>query len=320
MTDTVVIANPRAGSAVQGERLAELAADLGWTWRWTQSGAEATRVAREACEHGVARIVAAGGDGTVHCVVQGILATRERPVLAVLPIGTGNDLVRTLGFPPDPEQVLAELAEGAEVRAIDVARARIGRFERYLVNGSAAGFSGEVDRAVDEDEKARWGPLAYVRAAFDVIGDLPCYRIRVAVDGAELAPLECVGLTVTNGRTCGGGMQVAPGADLEDGKLDLLVVRRASKLALAGVAAQLRTGRVLENRNVRSAAGARIELRSDPPMPINVDGELIGDVHTARWEVLPRELPVAVGPAYDADRDRARALAEQADGAARAAS
>lgn len=316
MTETVVVANPRAGSAVQGERIAGLAAELGWSWRWTKSAAEATRAAREACERGVGRIVAAGGDGTVHLVAQGILATRERPVLAILPIGTGNDLVRTLGFELDPELVLAELARGTEVRAIDVAHARIERSHRYLVNGSAAGFSGEVDRALDEEEKARWGPLAYVRAAFDVIGDMPCYRVRASVDGVELGPLECVGLTVTNGRTCGGGMQVAPAADVEDGKLDLFVVERASKLALAGVAAQLRTGRVLENRNVRSAAGAVIELVSDPPMPINVDGELIADARTARWEVLPRELPVAIGPAYDAERERARALAEQADAAA----
>lgn len=303
VSETIVIANPGAGSSDEGERLEALATvELGWRWRWTQSAREVTRAAREAAERGVERIVAAGGDGTVHLVAQGILATEARPVLAVLPMGTGNDLVRSLGFEPDPDAVLAELARGTPVRAIDVARARIGRCRRFLVNSSAGGFSGEVDRALDAEEKARWGPLAYVRGAFEVIGDLPCYRVRARVDGEVIGPLAAIGLTVTNGRTCGGGMQVAPRADLEDGKIDLLIVESASKLALATVAAQLRTGRVLENRHVRHAAGAVVEVRCRPAMPINVDGELLGDVRTARWEVLPRELPVAIGPLYEALR------------------
>lgn len=307
MHPTLVIANPHAGSAEEGERIARFATErLGWGWRWTRSAKDTIRAARQAAERGVERIVAAGGDGTVHLVVQGILATDERPVLAVLPIGTGNDLVRTLGFDLDPDVVLDELARGTEVRAIDLARARVGRHHRILINGSAAGFSGEVDRALSEEEKARWGSWAYMRGALEVIGDLPCYRLRARVDGKALPSVDCIGLTVTNGRTCGGGMQVAPRADLEDGLLDLLIVESASKLALAGVAAQLRTGRILENRHVRHFAGSIIELRSDPPMPINVDGELLGDVRTARWDVLVRELPVAIGPLYEDARRELR--------------
>lgn len=299
----MVIANPHAGSADEAEHLARIARDRhGFEWRWTKTATEATRFGRDAAMSGVERIVAAGGDGTVHLIVQGILATRERPTLAVLPIGTGNDLVRTLGFGTDPEEVLEQLARGTEVRAIDLARAHIGHHHRVLVNGSAAGFSGEVDRAIDPEDKARWGAWAYLRGALDVIGDLPCYRLSARIDGERYAPVECVGLTVTNGRTCGGGLQVAPTADVEDGLLDLLVVERASKLALAGLAAQLRTGRVLENRHARHLRGMEIALRSDPPMPFNVDGELLGDVEHARFVVMPRELPVAVGPEYELER------------------
>ncbi len=298
--ETVVIANPRAGSAGEGERVAERARAMGWSWQGTRSAAHAVRLGREAAERGVGRVVAAGGDGTVHLVVQGVLATDERPVLAVLPIGTGNDLVRTLGFEPDPDLVLDELERGTEVRAIDLARARIGRHRRILVNGSAAGFSGEVDRAIDEEDKARWGPWAYMRGALGLLNDLPCYRVHVTIDGEALAPIECVGLTVTNGQTCGGGIRVAPRARLEDGLLDLMIVESVGKLALAGVAAQLKTGRILESRYVHHHRGSRIELRTDPRMPINVDGELLGDVRTALWEVLPRELPFAIGPAYEA--------------------
>lgn len=297
---TLVIANPRAGSAELGETLEHAAKEHGWEWRWTCSKGEATGLARDAASHGVARIIAAGGDGTAHEIVQGILETDARPVVGVLPLGTGNDLVRTLGFPLDAEAVLAALTGETDVRRMDLARAEVGGHERILVNGSAAGFSGEVDRALDDEAKARWGAWAYMRAALDVLADLPRYELSARVDGQALEKVACIGLTVMNGRTCGGGMQVAPSARLEDGKLDLLVIEEATRLALAGVAAQLRTGGVLDNKNVRHYVGARIELTSGPLMPFNVDGELIGDVQTARFEVLPGELPIVVGPDYDA--------------------
>ncbi len=303
MSVTVVIANPHAGSGDEAESLARIAKNRHrWRWEWTRTAHDATRLARQAAAEGADRIVAAGGDGTVHLVVQGILATSARPTLAVLPIGTGNDLVRTLGFGTDPEEVLDQLARGTDVRAMDLARAHIGHHRRVMVNGSAAGFSAAVDRALDPEAKARWGAWAYMRGALEVIGDLPSYRLALEVDGDTVPAVECVGLTLTNGRSCGGGLQVAPTADLEDGLLDLLVVERASKLALAGVAAQLRAGSVLESRYAHHGLGASVELSSDPPMPFNIDGELLGDVDEASFEVLPRELPVAVGPDYELER------------------
>lgn len=295
---TRVIANPNAGSAELGARLEQVATALGWQWCWTRSEGEATRLARDAAARGFERIVAAGGDGTVHVIVQGIAETEARPTLAILPLGTGNDLVRTLGFPTDAELVLDALARGTEVRTIDLAHAQVGPHRRVLINGSAAGFSGEVDRALDPDAKARWGTWAYMRAALDVIGDLPRYELEVRVDGRDVGAVACIGLTVMNGQTCGGGMQVAPTASMEDGELDLMIVEEASPLALAGVAAQLRTGGLLDNKRVRHQRGALIELTSHPVMPFNVDGELLGDVSTARFEVLARELPIAVGDEY----------------------
>lgn len=295
---TRVIANPHAGTGELGERLEGLANALGWEWCWTGSEGEASRLARDAAERGYERIVAAGGDGTVHLVVQGLIESSARPELAVLPLGTGNDLLRTLGFPSDPEVVMEVLAAGTEQRTIDLARARIGPEERILINGSAAGFSGEVDRALDPDAKARWGAWAYMRAALEVIGDLPRYELQVRIDGRDQGSVACIGLTVMNGQACGGGMMVAPTASLEDGLLDLMIVEEASTFTLATVAAQLRTGGILDNKYVRHHRGARIELVSEPVMPFNVDGELLGDVHRASFAVLPRALRIAVGPGY----------------------
>jgi diacylglycerol kinase (ATP) len=91
---------------------------------------------------------------------------------------------------------------------------------------------------------------------------------------------------------------VAPSADPEDGLLDVLLVESASRIALAGVAARLRTVGVLANPHTYIHVGARIEIESDPPMPFNVDGELLGDVRHARFDAIPRALAVLVGPRY----------------------
>ncbi len=297
---TLVIANRNARSGGAVEHIERVATDeLGWDWRWTEDRGEATRLARDAADHGYERVIAAGGDGTVHLVAQGLLTRENRPALGVLPIGTGNDLARTLGFSIDVDAALLELVHSERVRSIDIGVAQIGEQQRYLVNSSAAGLSGEVDRVVEADEKARWGPFAYVLGAWDVLGDLPGgYDVTVRVEDRVIEHLSCVGLTVTNGRTCGGGLRVAPDADLEDGMLDLLLVENASWVALAGVGAQLRTGGVLGNALAHAHRSASFVIESDPPMPFNVDGELLGDVRCARFATLPRVLSVFVGPGY----------------------
>jgi diacylglycerol kinase (ATP) len=308
--DALVIANPRAGSSRFAGQLALLAQrELGWEWRWTNNPGEASRLARDAVLHGRTHLIAAGGDGTVHHIVKGMMAARERPILGVLPIGTGNDLARTLGMSTDPLEALHELASQSRVRRVDLGVARIGRHRRFLVNASAAGFSGEVNRVVDREGKARWGALAYVIGALEIIGDPPVYDIALRIDGRLVNYAECIGLIVTNGRTCGGGLRVAPTADPEDGQLDVLLVERAARLTLVAIAARLRTTGVISHPSASHYVGAEIAVDSDRPMPFNVDGELIDDVRHARFETLPGALRVLTGPGYQRDIDMMRRLA-----------
>lgn len=244
-------------------------------------------------------MVAAGGDGSIHEIVQRLMESRRRPVFGVLPLGTGNDWARSLAIPLDAADAFEVLIRAERVRAIDVARAHLDGKSRWLVNVSAAGFAGAVDEALDESAKKRWGPLAYLRAALDVLADLPVHDVTVTVDGRTVERARALGVMVANGRTCGGGVAVAPTADLEDGRLNVTLIEEGSALELAGVGAALRTGAsLLSNERVHHHLGARIDLTADPPIPSNVDGELIGHVSRASFETVPRALRVIVGPEY----------------------
>lgn len=260
---TWILANPHSGRADTGATLAERAEARGWRWVWCDGKEEASRLARDAASRGIERVVAAGGDGSIHEVVQELMATDRRPVLGVLPLGTGNDLARSLGLPLDAVDAFEVLIRAERVRAIDVARVDLDGHHRWLVNVSAAGFAGAVDEALDEDSKKRWGPLSYLRAALEVLAELPVHDVAVRVDGRWVNHVRTVGVMVANGRTCGGGMRVAPTADLEDGLLDVTLVEEGSALELAGVGAALRTGASLSHDRVHHHVAARIEVTAD---------------------------------------------------------
>ncbi|MEQ8457518.1 MAG: YegS/Rv2252/BmrU family lipid kinase [Sandaracinaceae bacterium] len=297
MADTWVLANPNAGSAEAADELRHAAEARGWRWVACEGASDGAGHAREACERGIARVFAAGGDGTVHTIAGGLLEGGGGPVLGVLPLGTGNDLARSLGLGVEPLAALEELEQG-RTRRIDVGRFTSDEAVRWLINVSAWGFAGEVDQVIEEETKRNWGTLAYVGGALEVLGDLPLYDVQLFVGGALVEQARCVGVTLANARTCGGGVVVAPTADLEDGLLDVTLVTEGSPLQLATTAARLRGGQTLSDPRVRHHLGAEIELRVDPPMLANVDGELLGRFSQARFEVRRGALAVLVGGGY----------------------
>ena len=123
--------------------------------------------------------MAAGGDGTVHAVVNGLAPDFGGARLAVLPLGTGNDLRRSLAIPDDPLAALDLLDSGRE-RLIDVIRVETPSRSLYAVNTASGGFSGQLQEALTEEMKAAWGPLAYLRGAAAVLPDLTDYHTMLS--------------------------------------------------------------------------------------------------------------------------------------------
>ena len=240
-------------------------------------------------------VVIAGGDGTVHAVVNGLGPHFPNVPLGVLPLGTGNDFCRTLAVPLDPVAAVEVLRDGRP-RAIDVARVEGGR-TGFMVNAATGGFSGRVASEVTSDLKEFWGPLAYLRGAVGPAAEPPRYRVTLRLDGGPPETFDALNVVVANGRTAAGGFPVAPTASPEDGKLDVVVVRPGDALDLSVLAARLMHGDYLTDENVTHRLARWVELDSDPPMPFSIDGE---PSEGSRWvfTVVPGALRVLTGPDY----------------------
>jgi diacylglycerol kinase (ATP) len=291
-----VVFNPKAGSAGLMDALRDhLATSGAVTLLESADGDDLKRKVRDAVGR-FDRVAVAGGDGTVHAAVNALAPDFPPATLAVIPLGTGNDLCRTLGVPLDPPAA-ADLAAGGPARPIDVVRVTGEGGTLYSVNAVTGGFSGHVASEVTSELKQAWGPLAYLRGAVGAIADPPVYRLTLRFDGGPPERFDALNVVVANARTAAGGVVVAPTANPEDGRFDVVLVRAGGLADLSIVAARLMEGDYLADDNVLHRRAARLELESDPPLPISVDGER---TEGRRWAfaAVPRAVRLVVGPDY----------------------
>lgn len=265
----LLIAHPKAGSA-QGASADELVAALELAGEVTISdggGEDAIIAAAEDFDS----VIVAGGDGSLHLVLNALAGRIDEITLGLIPMGTGNDLARTLGLPEDPLAAAAALAAGA-TRSIDLGRVRSGTDERLFLNACMGGFSVRADEAVDESDKERLGALAFwwggIKAATDI------ERTDVIVNGVEVS--DCVAVGVGNGQTCGGGIEVWPEARPDDGRLDVAVLPAPTNAAALRLAAKVKRGSHLAIDEVVYQQAPTIRIEGSDPVPFNVDGEVLG--------------------------------------------
>src|SRR5215217_1943031 len=203
-----------------------------------------------------------GGDGTVHEVANGLPLGGDGLLVALLPAGTGNDLARAIGMPPDPVAAATEL-EGARPRALDL----LDCGPRRAANGINAGFAAAASDALSRPLKKALGPAAYLVGGLRAGVNPPTWPARVEVDGRTVEG-EALAVVVGNGGSFGGGHWLIPDADVGDGLLDVLVVPAAvSKAKLARHLA-------MDNRlpgDLPRLRGPSVTLVTD--MPCRLDGE-----------------------------------------------
>ena len=308
---TCVVLNPGAGNVDEGNVDAGSVGDAGAIaaalgrlpeaelWQ-TRAPGDAERLAAEAAAAGAELVVAAGGDGTLNGVVNGLAPWFGRVRLGLLPLGTGNDFARSIGVPADLEQALAVLVAGRTQR-LDVGRTTWRGAEptsqsrvRHFINMSAGGFSDAVGEQLTPDMKRSWGPLAYLRSAVEALPDLEPYHAVLTLDGGEKLAVETYNVVVSNGRYVAGGIPAAPQARLDDGLFDVMIVPAASIPRLAVLVPLVLVGRHVDSDLLIFRRTARLKIASRPPMPFNLDGEPAGDT-PIEYEVLARALEVVVG-------------------------
>ncbi len=282
MPGVYVIANPKAGRGAVGERwerlLGELhRAGLDPLGDLTQRPGHGTELAKRARQDGHALVVAAGGDGTVNEVVNGLLADGlegDIPALGVLSLGTGGDYVKTFGLPEDLAGSVARLASPDPPRVVDVGEVRFGNGEaRYFVNVAEVGFGPEVVRRAQRLPR-QMGSAVYL-AAFWMM--LPGFRRRriVARDDGVVYEGPCMNVVVAIGQLFGGGMRIAPGADPSDGLFDVQF-HVGSKLDYVAGIAKVYKGTHLPHPKIHECRAAELEVTSEPEALIEMDGEVVG--------------------------------------------
>jgi len=194
-----VIVNPIAGSIKDLDVLLEKLRRLRpGELHLTHKAGDAEIFARKAIHAGCNYVIAAGGDGTLNEVVNGIATPRcARAVcLGVVPLGTGNDFARSLGLPATLEENI-DILRAKQTAPIDLVRVRSDR-TRYFVNVSTGGFSGLVDEKLTPEIKRAWGPLAYVRSAAAALPELHAYRTSIVLDGTERLSIDLYNVVIAN--------------------------------------------------------------------------------------------------------------------------
>jgi YegS/Rv2252/BmrU family lipid kinase len=230
--------------------------------------------------------VVISGDGLIGAV-GGAMAGSETP-LGIVPGGRGNDLARVLGIPDDPAGAVAVLAAG-ETRRIDVGEANGKRFLGIV----SIGFDSEANRLANETGFMR-GNLVYAYAALRTLLTWKPGRFTVRVDD-ERVRFTGYSVSVANSRAFGGGMYIAPDAELDDGEFDIVTVGEVGKLRFVGNLPKVFKGTHVDEEEVQVFRAPHLELSASRPFPVYADGEHITEL-PASLRILPRALSVLAPP------------------------
>lgn len=285
----LLILNPNAGQGRQRDALAQALDARPWmNVHPSQSPEDTRRTARNAVAEGVDVIAVGGGDGTVHDVVSAV-AAKPPPAVAVVPLGTANDLAKTLGVPLDDPGAALDLARDGKPTGVDLACVSGGDDRRWMVNAASAGFSEQVEAVIDDELKRKWRGMAYVRAALEVLTNLESVSLTVEVDG-RVANLQACALLVANGQYAG-GMRFAPISDASDRLLDVLVVTALGAAQQARLGVELALGRHLGSPHLWAIRADKVRIDASPPLTFRIDGETVGRT-PAVFEIVPQAIRV----------------------------
>lgn len=298
----VIIANPRSGRGRVGAELGKVEGilrDRALDYRIvrTTHPGHATEAAREALRGGERYLVAAGGDGTVHEVVNGMLQD-DQPiaadaVLGVVAAGSGCDFVKSFGLPDDAVQAARHLA-GDGVRHIDVGKVTFtadgAEMIRYFPNIAEAGLGGSVVARASR-LPGILGPTRYLLGFWLTLPGFRPATVRLDADG-QAFEWRAHNVVVANCRFYGGGMQISPKSEPDDGELDVLVMVGPKSDAFTTLP-KVYKGAHLPHRNIVELRASRVRVETDLPFRIEADGETMGTT-PATFEVIRKAIRLKV--------------------------
>ncbi|TGE75730.1 diacylglycerol kinase [Weissella confusa] len=231
--------------------------------------------ARRAAEAGFELLVAAGGDGTINEVVNGIAPLEKRPMLAIIPAGTTNDYARALRIPREDPLEAARVILKGKASQMDVGQAN----DTYFINIAAGGSLSELTYSVPSKLKSMYGYLAYVVKGAEMLTRVAPMNLRVEYDnGVFEGRSSMFFLALTN--SVGGFEQIVPDAQLDDGKFTLLVVKTTKFAEILQLISEVLTGKHVDNPNLLYVKSENVTIKpldENAKVMINLDGEYGGD-------------------------------------------
>ena len=286
----LVIVNPTAGSGRAGrlvpwirERL-ERRPDARLVV--TRHAGEAEELSAAAAGEGHERVIVVGGDGTVQEAVNGLVAGGDGVGIGIVPVGSGNDLARSLRLPRDAAEAWT-VAIGEAARPIDVGRAVDGEGRtRQFASAGGIGFDAQVAAAMATRKGWQRGQAGYLLTTLSELRRFENRELRLTIDGRSTTQ-KVLFMAIANGEYYGGGMRIAPGATVDDGRIDLCIVGDVSRITALRQLANLYRGTHVRHPQVTLDSGRSLVVEGDAETRIHLDGE--------PWGRLPLSVMVEPG-------------------------
>ncbi|MBI1909988.1 MAG: diacylglycerol kinase family lipid kinase [Deltaproteobacteria bacterium] len=304
---TFFIINPKAGGGKADRRWPRIRETLrtggfdGFEEVFTEATGHATELATEALRNNFEMVVAVGGDGTIHEVVNGFFhqgtLIKTGACLGILSLGRGSDLIRALGRSQKWEEQL-RLLYGKETRMIDLGKIAYlapdgRRRERYFVNIADCGIVGDVLQRLGQFPGFLGGTIAYLGSSLESFLLYRNKKVTITIDGEKLEPRRACAVIVANGQSFGGGLKVAPKAEIDDGLLDILIVADFHLLDFVLALPRLYAGTIDRSRSSKIIyrKAKKVHVASEEKVLLDVDGEQPG-LLPAAFEIVPKGLAV----------------------------
>ncbi|MCG8432568.1 MAG: diacylglycerol kinase family lipid kinase [Gammaproteobacteria bacterium] len=292
MENIQLIINPYAGrgaAARIGPHVARRLSRYGFDCaaRLTNEPKHATNLVKTAVEDGADTIVVVGGDGSINECVNGLAKIRRKINFGIIPVGTGNDFIKMLDMPRDWEYACERIRAG-NIKKVDIGKCN----KRYFANGVGIGFDAQV---AFEANQIRWlkGNLVYGAALLKTLTF--CYQtplVKITLDDREFEQAITM-LAVANGRCYGGAFNIAPRADVTDGKFEIVVAEGMNRRQILKLVPDVLRGTHLDKSNVQSFRTDSVTIESETPLRVHLDGEIPEeDIHKLAIKIKPGAINV----------------------------
>ncbi|MFE4713216.1 diacylglycerol kinase [Paenibacillus sp. NPDC056722] len=286
-----LIYNPTSGREEMKKRLADILdrLDVGGietSCHATTGEGDATAAAADAVERGYDLIIAAGGDGTLNEVINGMAEKPNLPPLGVLPLGTTNDFARAMGIPKNWEESV-DMIIRQQSRLIDLGKAN----DRYFINIAGGGSLTELTYEVPSRLKTMMGQLAYYLKGIEKMASLSPQELIIRANGQSVIHDEFMLFLIANTNSVGGFEKLAPDARIDDGLFDVIAVKKCNLAEFIRLVSLTIRGEHLQDRRVVYFRTDAMEVTSPGHVQLNLDGELGGSL-PGHFRILPQHLRI----------------------------